>query len=79
MTGAFRRGLLVLRTQIDNRGAITAANDHDIIHFARDTYSYVWPRDGALVARALDLSGHFENSRAFFDFCHKAIAKEFTK
>ncbi|OGP78992.1 MAG: hypothetical protein A2Z26_00345 [Deltaproteobacteria bacterium RBG_16_66_15] len=76
VTGAFRRGLLVLRTQIDNRGAITAANDHDIIHFARDTYSYVWPRDGALVARALDLSGHFENSRAFFDFCHKAIAKE---
>src|SRR3990172_3381639 len=76
VTGAFRRGLLVLRTKIDHRGAITAANDHDIIHFARDTYSYVWPRDGALVARALDLSGHFENSRAFFDFCHKAIEKE---
>jgi GH15 family glucan-1,4-alpha-glucosidase len=73
---AFRRSLLILRTQIDNGGGITAANDHDIIGFSRDTYSYVWPRDGALVARALDLAGHVENSRAFFDFCHRIIAKE---
>jgi GH15 family glucan-1,4-alpha-glucosidase len=75
-TEAFRRSLLILRTQIDNGGGITAANDHDIIGFSRDTYSYVWPRDGALVARALDLSGHFETSRAFFDFCHRVITKE---
>jgi GH15 family glucan-1,4-alpha-glucosidase len=73
---AFRRSLLVLRTQIDHDGGITAANDHDIVGFSRDTYSYVWPRDGALVARALDLAGHVENSRAFFDFCHRVITKE---
>ena len=72
----FRRSLLIVRTQIDNGGGITAANDHDITGFSRDTYSYVWPRDGALVARALDLAGHVENSRAFFDFCHRVITKE---
>ena len=72
----FRRSLLILRTQIDNGGGITAANDHDIIRFARDTYSYVWPRDGALTAMALDLSGHFQVSQAFFDFCHRVITKE---
>jgi GH15 family glucan-1,4-alpha-glucosidase len=33
------------------------ANDSDIMQFARDTYSYMWPRDGALVANALDLAG----------------------
>ena len=72
----FRRSLLIVRTQIDNGGGITAANDHDITGFSRDTYSYVWPRDGALVARALDLAGHVENSRAFFDFCHRVITRE---
>ena len=51
---SFKRSLLVLRTQIDNGGAIIAANDSDIMQFARDTYSYMWPRDGALVANALD-------------------------
>ena len=31
--------LLVVRTQIDNGGAIIAANDSDIMQFSRDTYS----------------------------------------
>ena len=53
----FKRSLLVLRTQIDNGGAIVAANDSDIMQFSRDTYSYMWPRDGALVANALDMAG----------------------
>ena len=39
--------------QIDNDGAIIAANDSDVCSFARDTYAYMWPRDGALVANAL--------------------------
>ncbi len=76
LTACFRRSLLVLRTQIDNGGAILAANDHDITRFARDTYSYVWPRDGALVASALDLADHFETSQAFFDFVGRVITKE---
>jgi glucoamylase len=67
------RSQLILRTQIDNGGAIIAANDTDITHFAGDTYSYMWPRDGALVAHALVLSGHGELSRSFFRFCAKVI------
>ncbi len=65
----YRRSLLILRTQIDNGGAIIAANDSDITTFARDTYSYMWPRDGALVAHALDLAGYQEPPRRFFEFC----------
>jgi len=70
------RSQLILRTQIDNGGAIIAANDHDITHFAGDTYSYMWPRDGALVAYALVLGGHSELSRNFFRFCEKVIGKD---
>lgn len=65
----YKQSLLILRTQIDNRGAIIAANDGDSVEFNRDTYSYLWPRDGALVAHALDLAGQPEVARPFYSFC----------
>ena len=72
----FRRSLAILRTQIDNGGAIIAANDFDIARFGRDTYSYMWPRDGALVASALIQAGYSEITRRFFQFCHRVITPE---
>ena len=72
----FKRSLLIIRTQIDNRGAIIAANDTDIAHFNRDTYSYMWPRDGALVSYALDKAGYEEISRRFFVFCNNVMLEE---
>nr|MBI2903885.1 glycoside hydrolase family 15 protein [Chloroflexota bacterium] len=68
--------LLIIRTQVDNGGAILAANDSDISSSVRDTYSYAWPRDGALVARALDLAGYFDLARAFYQFCARALSRE---
>jgi GH15 family glucan-1,4-alpha-glucosidase len=70
----YKRSLLIVRTQIDEGGGIIAANDSDIMHFARDTYSYVWPRDGALVAHALDMAGYSELVRKFFQFCADVIS-----
>ncbi len=72
----FTRSLLIIRTQIDHGGAIIAANDTDIFAFARDTYSYMWPRDGALVAAALIKAGYSEASRRFFNFCRQVIAPD---
>ncbi len=72
----YRRSLLVIRTQIDRSGAIVAANDSDNVQFNRDTYSYVWPRDGALVAHALDLAGYPEISQTFFRFCASVVERE---
>ncbi len=65
----YRRSLLVLRTHVDSDGAVIAATDSDIVGFARDTYCYCWPRDGALVAHALDLAGYESPSLKFFEFC----------
>ncbi len=72
----YQRSLMVLRTQIDNQGAIIAANDFDIAHYGRDTYAYMWPRDGALVSGALVKSGYSQVTRRFFDFCHRVITEE---
>jgi len=69
----FHRSQLVLRTQIDNGGAIIAANDSDITQFGGDHYSYCWPRDGALVAYSLIITGQSELSRNFFRYCAKAL------
>lgn len=69
----YRRSLLIIRTQIDNGGAIMAANDSDIRAFGWDTYSYVWPRDAAIVVCALDEAGYHELTRTFFEFCLRLL------
>ena len=73
---SYESSLLILRTQVDNGGAILAANDTDITSMVRDTYSYMWPRDGALVANALVKAGYLDLSRAFFRFCERVLTKE---
>lgn len=72
----YKRSTLIIRTQIDDRGAIIAANDTDVLRFNRDTYSYLWPRDGALVAAAMDQAGFVEVPRRFLALCGELIAKE---
>ena len=72
----FYRSQLVMRTQIDNQGAIIAANDSDITQFGGDHYSYCWPRDGALTAHALIVSGQSELSRNFFRYAARVIEED---
>ena len=72
----YRRSLLVIRTQIDNGGAVIAATDSDIVQFGKDTYTYMWPRDGAIVTVALIQAGFPEITRRFFDFCKNLITTE---
>jgi GH15 family glucan-1,4-alpha-glucosidase len=72
----YRRSLLVLNSQIDSQGGILAANDSDVVMFNRDTYSYIWPRDGALVANALDVAGYPVIAQRFYNFCSRTIDKK---
>ena len=69
----YKRSLLIVQTQIDRDGAILAANDSDVTERATDHYSYLWTRDGALVANALDLAGYAHITRKFFDFCSHLV------
>jgi GH15 family glucan-1,4-alpha-glucosidase len=71
----YKKSLLICRTQINNSGSIIAASDSDVLHFNRDTYSYMWPRDGALTANALDMAD-YEFTNYFYTFCQKIIEKE---
>jgi len=69
----YKRSLLILQTQIDHEGAILAANDSDVTERATDHYSYLWTRDGAFVANALDRAGYSHLTRKFFDFCARIV------
>jgi GH15 family glucan-1,4-alpha-glucosidase len=72
----YRRSLLIVRTHIDNHGAVIAATDSDIVQFGRDTYTYMWPRDGAIVTAAMIQAGYSEVTRRFFEFCSRLISPE---
>lgn len=69
----YKRSLLIIRTQTDSEGAILAANDSDVTERATDHYSYLWTRDGAFIANALDLAGYPSLTRRFFEFCAKIV------
>ncbi len=72
----YKRSLLIVKTQIDRNGAIIAANDTDNMQFNKDTYSYMWPRDGALVAIALIRAGFASMTPSFFKFCKDVLYEE---
>jgi glucoamylase len=72
----FNRSLLIVHSQIDREGAILAANDHDVAERATDHYSYLWTRDGAFVANAMDHAGYSHITRKFFDLCGRVLHKD---
>ncbi|PZE20872.1 glycoside hydrolase family 15 protein [Paenibacillus xerothermodurans] len=72
----FKQSLLIVRTQTDMNGAIIAANDSDIMQSNRDHYSYMWPRDGALIAYAMTMAGYQGMITPFFHFCANVLSPE---
>lgn len=72
----YKRSLLIMRTHVNENGAAIASIDSDVLQFNRDTYSYVWPRDGAFTALAFDLAGFQEASKLFFTFCNSVITND---
>lgn len=72
----YKKSLLIMRTHIDNSGAVIAATDSDIVHFGRDTYTYMWPRDGAIVTVAMLEAGFPEITRRFLQFVSKLVTAE---
>lgn len=64
----YRRSLMVMRVHTDNRGGVIASSDTDMLHHGRDTYSYVWPRDAAIIAHTFDKTGYRDVAVRFFQF-----------
>lgn len=72
----WKRSLLVLRTQIDDGGAIIASTDSDIMKFNRDSYAYCWMRDGAFVALTMARLGYSHVVLKFLKFSRECLTPE---
>ncbi len=71
----FKKSLLMIRAHTDNRGAIIASADSRVHQVGRDSYAYMWPRDGAFAAMALDKAGDPNVAKRFFEFCNNVITE----
>lgn len=69
----FIRSVMVIKSQIDNRGAVIASTDTTMLNYSRDAYAYCWPRDGAYVLWPLIRMGYVDEPRRFFDFCKRGL------
>ncbi|MBV9159830.1 MAG: glycoside hydrolase family 15 protein, partial [Candidatus Kaiserbacteria bacterium] len=72
----FKRSLMYIRAGVDNGGGILASSDSDMLQYGLDTYSYVWPRDAAYTAIALDEAGDTNVAKRFFEFSRDTITPE---
>ncbi len=69
----FIESVMIIKSQIDKRGAIIASTDSSMLNYSRDAYAYSWPRDGAYVVWPLIRMGYYDEAYRFFAFCQKGM------
>lgn len=69
----FVHSVMVLKSQIDKRGAVIASTDSTMLNYSKDAYGYSWPRDGAYTMWPLIRLGYFDEAYRFFEFCKRAL------
>lgn len=69
----FKKSLMIVRAHVDDGGGIIASADSDTLQHGKDTYAYVWPRDAAYAALALDRAGDINVAERFFAFVNEII------
>lgn len=69
----FIQSLLLVKSHVDNNGAVIASTDTSSHVDERDTYAYCWPRDAAYTLWPLIRLGYCDEPERFFAFCQKAM------
>jgi len=69
----FLRSVMIIKSQIDKRGAVMASTDTAMLNYSRDAYAYSWPRDGAYVLWPLIRMGYVDEPIRFFEFCRRGL------
>jgi glucoamylase len=72
----FKKSLMFVRAHVDDDGGIIASPDSDTLQHGKDTYAYVWPRDAAYAALALDRAGDTNVAERFFKFMNDVLEKD---
>jgi len=69
----FIDSVMVMKSQMDKRGAVIASTDTSMLNYSRDAYAYSWPRDGAYSVWPLIRMGYKDEPYRFFEFCRKGM------
>lgn len=69
----FIRSVMIIKSQIDKRGAVMASTDTTMLNYSRDAYAYCWPRDGAYVLWPLIRMGYTDEPYRYFEFCRRGM------
>ncbi len=72
----FKKSLFIIKSHIDRRGSILASGDSEMLNYARDNYSYCWPRDACYVLWPLIRMGYQDEPKAFFEFARDVMTEE---
>lgn len=72
----FKKSLFFIKAAVDDGGSILASADASMLQGGKDTYLYMWPRDGAVCAMSLDKSGDSYAAKRFFEFCADVISED---
>ena len=64
---------MIIKSQIDKRGAVIASTDTSMLNYSRDAYAYCWPRDGAFALWPLIRLGFKDEAYRFFEFMKKGM------
>lgn len=70
---SFIHSAMVVKANIDKRGAVIATTDTSMLNYARDAYAYCWPRDGSYALWPFIRLGYTSEPLRFFEFCRRAL------
>lgn len=69
----FIESIMIIKSQLDKRGAVIASTDSSLLNYSKDGYAYSWPRDGANVMWPLVRLGYYQEAYRFFEFCQRGL------
>lgn len=69
----FLQSVMIIKSQMDKRGAIIASTDTSMLNYSRDAYGYSWPRDGALTLWPMIRMGFKGEAYRFFEFSKRGL------
>ncbi len=70
---SFLQSVMIVKSQIDRRGAIIASTDTSMLNYSRDAYGYSWPRDGVYTLWPLIRMGYRDEAYRFFEFAKRVM------
>lgn len=69
----FINSMMIMKSQMDKRGAVIASTDSTMLNYSRDAYGYSWPRDGSYTMWPFIRLGFVDEPYRFFEFTKRGL------